>query len=88
MQKGNAVSLREPYLRIIGFEIDADGRGSGTRSFTPEEEEEFGQMARSEDFYDRFAASIAPSIFGNTGAPPGFPRALNNLTMPQTSKRR
>lgn len=35
--------------------------------FTPEEEEEFGQMARSDGFYDRFAKSIGPSIYGSEG---------------------
>jgi len=35
--------------------------------FTPEEEEEFGDMARSEGFYDRFAKSVGPSIYGSLG---------------------
>jgi hypothetical protein len=35
--------------------------------FTPEEEEEFNEMARSEGFYERFAKSVAPSIFGSLG---------------------
>lgn len=35
--------------------------------FSPEEEEEFGEMARSEGFYERFAKSVAPSIFGSLG---------------------
>jgi hypothetical protein len=43
-----------------------DGATGGTRrTFTPEEEEEFSSMARSAGFYERFANSIAPSIFGN-----------------------
>jgi DNA replication licensing factor MCM5 len=36
--------------------------------FSPEEEEEFGEMARSDGFYERFAKSVAPSIFGSLGA--------------------
>lgn len=56
-----------PYLRVMGLEIDTDGTGKGTRNFTAEEEEEFGQMARGENFYERFSNSIAPSIFGNNG---------------------
>lgn len=36
--------------------------------FTPEEEEEFGEMARSEGFYERFAKSVGPSIYGSLGA--------------------
>lgn len=35
--------------------------------FSPEEEEEFGEMARSEGFYERFAKSVGPSIYGSLG---------------------
>lgn len=35
--------------------------------FTPAEEEEFGEMARSEGFYERFAKSVGPSIYGSLG---------------------
>jgi hypothetical protein len=35
--------------------------------FSPEEEEEFNAMARSEGFYERFSTSVAPSIFGSLG---------------------
>jgi DNA replication licensing factor MCM5 len=62
--KGGAVALRTPYLRILGLEVDNDKSGS-KRSFTTEEEDEFSAMARSNGFYERFAASIAPSIYGN-----------------------
>jgi hypothetical protein len=37
------------------------------QQFSPEEEEEFGDMARSENFYEKFAASVAPSIYGSIG---------------------
>jgi len=37
------------------------------QQFSPEEEEEFGEMARSENFYEKFAASVAPSIYGSIG---------------------
>lgn len=63
--QSSAVALRSPYLRVLGLEIDTDGTGRGTRNFTAEEEEEFGELARSEGFYERFSSSIAPSIFGN-----------------------
>ncbi|SCZ89828.1 BZ3500_MvSof-1268-A1-R1_Chr9g10610 [Microbotryum saponariae] len=62
--RNNPVALRTPYLRVIGLEIDTDGK-SGSRNFTAEEEEEFGELARSDNFYERFASSVAPSIFGN-----------------------
>lgn len=38
----------------------------GSRSFSPEEEEEFQQLARTDGLFERFANSVAPSIFGNT----------------------
>jgi DNA replication licensing factor MCM5 len=47
--------------------------------FSAEEEEEFGEMARSEEFYERFAKSIAPSIYGSLGAnncPLLFPKLI------------
>lgn len=64
------VALRTPYLRILGLEVDTDGTGRGTRNFTAEEEQEFSEMARGDSFYERFAGSIAPSIFGNGGESP------------------
>ena len=74
MQKSSGASaLRTPYLRVIHLELSSpSAAGSGGANpfgvqFTPEEEEEFGEMARSEDFYERFAKSVAPSIFGNLG---------------------
>lgn len=64
----NAVALRTPYLRLLSLEVDsgsAGGRG-GARLFTAEEEDEFGRMAKMPDLYSRFAASIAPSIYGSS----------------------
>ncbi|KAG6869157.1 hypothetical protein C0993_012256 [Termitomyces sp. T159_Od127] len=63
-------ALRQPYLRVIHIEMSSPSAGGGGSNpfgvqFTPEEEEEFGQMARSEGFYERFAKSVAPSIYGS-----------------------
>ncbi|KAF8078299.1 MCM2/3/5 family-domain-containing protein [Lyophyllum atratum] len=63
-------ALRQPYLRVIHLELSspsASGAGSNPFGvqFTPEEEEEFGEMARSEGFYELFAKSVAPSIYGS-----------------------
>lgn len=69
-QKGSAgaPALRQPYLRVLGLELDTSLASSpGSRAFSPEEEEEFQALARSEDLYDRFAKSVAPSIFGSLG---------------------
>lgn len=62
-----APALRQPYLRVLGIELDSSAASSGTRVFTPEEEEEFQQLARSDGLYERFANSVAPSIYGNLG---------------------
>ncbi|KAL6299031.1 ATP dependent DNA helicase [Sparassis latifolia] len=64
-------ALRNPYLRLVHLEVSSPSAGGSGGSnpfglqFTPEEEEEFGEMARSEGFYERFAKSVAPSIFGS-----------------------
>lgn len=89
-KKDTPIALRQPYLRVLGLEIDTDGTGRGARNFTAEEEEEFSQMARSDGFYERFANSIAPSIYGNTGERDGTlaqnaPNPSSHAT--QTSKR-
>ncbi|KAI9637977.1 MCM2/3/5 family-domain-containing protein [Dioszegia hungarica] len=61
-----APALRRPYLRVLGIELDTSlSTSPGSRAFTPEEEEEFQQLARSEGLYERFSSSVAPSIFGN-----------------------
>ena len=47
--------MRNPYLRVIHLELSSPTTASGGSNpfgvqFSPEEEEEFGQMARSENF--------------------------------------
>ncbi|ODV88894.1 hypothetical protein CANCADRAFT_130564 [Tortispora caseinolytica NRRL Y-17796] len=61
---GNA-PIRNPYLRVIGMQLDVHHTMSGNVAFSPEDEEEFVAMARQPNFYDIFAGSIAPSIYGN-----------------------
>lgn len=63
------VALRTPYLRVLGLEIDAEGAGGrgNQRMFSLAEEEEFRLFSRIPNLYQKFAASIAPSIFGNEG---------------------
>ncbi|TFK76800.1 MCM-domain-containing protein [Pluteus cervinus] len=64
-------ALRQTYLRVIHLELSSpSSAGSGGSNpfgvqFSPEEEEEFGEMARSEGFYERFARSVGPSIYGS-----------------------
>ncbi|KAF6017826.1 MCM5 [Bugula neritina] len=59
------VGIRQPYLRVVGLDVDEEGTGRNVMSqFTPDEEEEFRQLAASSDVYEKIAKSIAPSIFG------------------------
>ncbi|KAH7104273.1 ATP dependent DNA helicase [Auriculariales sp. MPI-PUGE-AT-0066] len=62
-------ATRSPYLRLVHIEPQsASASGGGAPfgvAFTAEEEEEFMAMARSDGFYERFAQSVAPSIFGS-----------------------
>ncbi|KAG0170098.1 minichromosome maintenance protein 5 [Apophysomyces sp. BC1034] len=60
-----AAAVRTPYIRVVGLQIDQHNSGRGKPVFTHAEEEEYLRMARQPDLYETFAASIAPSIFGN-----------------------
>lgn len=60
------VAIRNPYLRVLGFQTDIDNGANGQGiTFSEEEEEEFLRMSRMPNLYDVFANSIAPSIYGN-----------------------
>ncbi|KAI9209755.1 MCM2/3/5 family-domain-containing protein [Polychytrium aggregatum] len=62
-----ASAIRSPYIRVVGMQVDVEGnRRTGGRVFTEEEESEFIAMARRPNFYEEFANSIAPSIYGNS----------------------
>ena len=74
LQKSSGTSaLRTPYLRVVHLELSSpSATGTGGLNpfgaqFTPDEEEEFNEMARGDGFYERFAKSVAPSIFGSLG---------------------
>ena len=64
-KKDTAVAIRNPYLRAVGISTDIDHSASGATSFSDEEMQEFEEMSRLPDLYDRFARCIAPSIYGN-----------------------
>lgn len=70
-KSSGASALRTPYLRVVHLELSSPSAASGSNpfgvQFAPEEEEEFSEMARSPDFYERFAKSVAPSIYGSLG---------------------
>ena len=60
--------MRKPYFRVVGIEMATDGPGRvGGAPITPEEEEEFRQLASRPDVYETIAKSIAPSIYGSMG---------------------
>ncbi|KAF8473854.1 MCM2/3/5 family-domain-containing protein [Kalaharituber pfeilii] len=63
---GNAVAIRNPYLRALGIHADVDHTAKGQAIFSEEEEQEFLEMSRLPNIYEMFASSIAPSIYGNT----------------------
>ena len=70
-RSNNAAALRQPYIRVVHLEtMSAAGAGAGSNpfglQFSPEEEEEFGEMARSENFYVRFAKSVNSRVRGHT----------------------
>lgn len=70
-KSSGASALRTPYLRVVHLELSSpsttgtSGLNPFGAQFTPDEEEEFNEMARSDGFYERFAKSVAPSIFGS-----------------------
>ncbi|ORX71359.1 MCM-domain-containing protein [Linderina pennispora] len=52
----SAVAIRQPYPA---------GNSFTKRIFTPEEEREMTALSRTPGIYEKFASSIAPSIYGN-----------------------
>lgn len=63
--KSSAVAIRTPYLRAVGIRTDVDHTANASAHFTEEEVQEFEEMSRMPDLYDKFSRSIAPSIYGN-----------------------
>ncbi|CAH0513825.1 unnamed protein product [Peronospora belbahrii] len=59
-----AIAIRTLYIRVVGIEIDEEGAGRAKATFSPAEEEKFHEMARNPNLYEKLAASIAPSIYG------------------------
>jgi DNA replication licensing factor MCM5 len=62
-QAGSA-AVRTPYIRVVGIQVDSDGVGRAGSTFTPQEEEQFHELAREPDIFDKMAKSIAPAISG------------------------
>ena len=49
------------------MQADLDGSSRTGRSFSEAEEDEFIRMAREPEFFEKFANSVAPSIYGHPG---------------------
>ena len=62
------VAIRTPYLQVLGIRhgFDSiDATGTSLTSFNAHEEEEFRELARQDDIFERVCMSIAPSIYGS-----------------------
>ena len=64
-KRDTAIAIRNPYLRAVGITTDIDHTNLGSAVFSDEEVQEFEQMSRSPNLYERFTDCIAPSIYGN-----------------------
>jgi len=60
-----ANAARQPYIRCVGMSQLSDGSGRASIEFTPEEEEEFAEFARSGNVYKKLQDSMAPQIYGH-----------------------
>lgn len=61
-QKGGTATVRLPYLRVVGININTEGSGRVSRNYSPAEEEEMQRLARDPKIYEKLASSIAPQI--------------------------
>lgn len=61
-----AVAIRNPYIKVLGVEtLSNNPINSSMSMFNEFEEEEFMQMSRIPNIYEKFTKSIASSIYGN-----------------------
>ncbi|XP_074593439.1 minichromosome maintenance 5 [Brevipalpus obovatus] len=59
------VGVRNPYVRIVGIQVQSENFGhNAVIPYTPEEEEYFRNLASSPNIYERIVKSIAPSVYG------------------------
>lgn len=54
--------IRTPYLRVCGIQIETDGGGRASSSYTPQEEVELQRLSKDPQIYEKLAHSIAPQI--------------------------
>ncbi|KAI5816898.1 MCM2/3/5 family-domain-containing protein [Pyronema omphalodes] len=60
-----AVAIRNPYIRLVGIQVDTDHTAKGSAIFSEEEEQEFLELSRKPNLYEMIVSSLAPSIYGN-----------------------
>ena len=62
------VGIRQPYIRVVGIEVDTNGPGRSAAGnlLSTDEEEERRNLAAGANIYEQVARSVAPSIFGCT----------------------
>ncbi len=61
------MTLRNPYLRVIGVMTESEGAGRMSSGFLPEEEAEFREFSRLSNLTERLGKTIAPAIYGHDG---------------------
>ncbi|XP_039281657.1 DNA replication licensing factor Mcm5 [Nilaparvata lugens] len=64
-KESSVVGVRSPYLRVVGYKVEAGGIGSTSSTITADEEDYFRRLAASPNIHEKLAQSIAPSIFGS-----------------------
>ena len=64
-KKDSAVAIRNPYIRAVGIHSDIDQTAKGDSLFSEEEHQEFEELSRDPNLYQKFADCVAPSIYGN-----------------------
>ena len=62
------VAIRTPYLQVLGLHhgfLSSDASGASLNVFSAEEEDEFRELSRDDQIFERICKSIAPSIYGS-----------------------
>ena len=64
------VGIRQPYIRVVGIQVDTDGPGrtAANNLMSPDEEEAMRTLASSPNIYDTISRSVAPSSPESTRA--------------------
>ena len=54
-----------PYIRVVGINVEEEGRNRHNVEFSKIEQEQFTKMAKKPELYDEIGQSIAPAIYGH-----------------------